>query len=93
MSKIAKHIAQGIVVASGQLIGKTAAEEMAITIPIIEDELKPVMEVLRDALREGFSYGRGIVECVECKSRARKERLVIHTGVCWVGRAQGILKD
>ena len=74
--------------------GKFATNEVVEFLsPIIAAEYEPVMEVLRDALREGFTYGRGVVECVECKSRARKERLIIHKGVCWVTRAQALVGE
>ena len=71
--------------ATGEIISRIA--------PIIAAQYAEVMDVLRDALREGFAYGRGVVECVECKSRARKEKQIIHVGACWVSRAQKIVGE
>jgi len=60
---------------------------------LIAAQYEPVMEVLREAIREGYAYGRGVVECVECKSRGRSERKIIHGGSCWVSRAREIVGE
>jgi len=65
--------------------------------PIITDEFKPLMEVLRIAVRSVVQPKRHRrnewIECSACGGAGETVETVGHTSVCWVSRAQKILGE